>query len=456
MWTGYGPRKELWTMHFYGTASRNGQGHLTIGGVDVVDLAREFGTPLYVMDEELIRQNCRAYVAAFRDHYPDFDVAYASKAFLCTAMAALVAQEGLSLDVVSGGEIATALQAGFPMDRTYFHGNNKTAEEIRLALEAGVGRFVVDSLHELELLNRLAGERGTTARALLRVTPGVEAHTHEYISTGQLDSKFGIPIEGGQALDAARAALQADHVELLGFHCHIGSQIFDLTGYRVAADRMLAFAAAVREETGFTPSELSLGGGLGVRYVEGDRPLPPADLVACLAEAVRSGAAERALPLPKLIVEPGRSIVAEAGTTLYTVGTIKEIPGVRTYLSVDGGMGDNIRPALYHARYECAVANKLDSERTRIVTVVGRYCESGDVLLTDAAVAADVAPGDLLAVFATGAYNYSMASRYNRFPTPAVVFVRDGRADLVVRRETFADMAACDVLPPRFRPRAEA
>lgn len=438
-------------MHFYGTASRNEKGRLTIGGVDVADLAREFGTPLYIMDEELIRQNCREYVESFRQHYPDFDVAYASKAFLCTAMAALVAQEGLSLDVVSGGEIATALQAGFPMARTYFHGNNKTADEIRLALDAGVGRFVVDSLHELHLLSRLLGERNETVRILLRVTPGVEAHTHEYISTGQLDSKFGIPIEGGLALAAAREALRTPGVELTGFHCHIGSQIFDLAGYRVAAERMLAFAAAVRAETGFTLSELSLGGGLGVRYVEGDRPVRPAQLVAVLAEAVRTGAAGYGLPLPRLIVEPGRSIVAEAGTTLYTVGTIKEIPGVRTYLSVDGGMGDNIRPALYQARYECVVANKLDSEPGRIVTVVGRYCESGDVLLTDVPVAADVAPGDLLAVFATGAYNYSMASRYNRFPTPPVVFVRGGRADLVVRRESFAEMAACDLLPPRLQ-----
>lgn len=438
-------------MHFYGTASRNEKGRLTIGGVDVADLAREFGTPLYIMDEELIRQNCREYVESFRQHYPDFDVAYASKAFLCTAMAALVAQEGLSLDVVSGGEIATALQAGFPMARTYFHGNNKTADEIRLALDAGVGRFVVDSLHELHLLSRLLGERNETVRILLRVTPGVEAHTHEYISTGQLDSKFGIPIEGGLALAAAREALRTPGVELKGFHCHIGSQIFDLAGYRVAAERMLAFAAAVRAETGFTLSELSLGGGLGVRYVEGDRPVRPAQLVAVLAEAVRTGAAGYGLPLPRLIVEPGRSIVAEAGTTLYTVGTIKEIPGVRTYLSVDGGMGDNIRPALYQARYECVVANKLDSEPGRIVTVVGRYCESGDVLLTDVPVAADVAPGDLLAVFATGAYNYSMASRYNRFPTPPVVFVRGGRADLVVRRESFAEMAACDLLPPRLQ-----
>jgi len=438
-------------MHFYGTAAQNALGHLAVGGVDVVDLAREYGTPLYVMDEALIRRNCREYVESFRQHYPDFDVAYASKAFLCTAMAALAEQEGLSLDVVSGGEIATAHKAGFPMARTYFHGNNKSPEEIRLALEVGVGRFVVDSTRELHLLESMAAERRSTVRILLRVTPGVEAHTHEYISTGQLDSKFGIPIAGGLALDAAREALGLSHVKLMGFHCHIGSQIFDLEGYRIAVQRMLDLAAAVVDETGFAAAELSMGGGLGVRYVAADRPVPPAELVACLSAAVRAGAAERGLPLPKLIIEPGRSIVAEAGTTLYTVGTIKEIPGVRTYLAVDGGMGDNIRPALYHAEYECAVANKLGSERSRRVTVVGRYCESGDVLLTDVAVAADVAPGDLLAVFATGAYNYSMASHYNRFPTPAVVFVSEGRADLVVRRESFAEMAANDLLPERLR-----
>jgi len=440
-------------MHFYGTATRNARGHLAVGGVDVADLAREFGTPLYIMDEALIRRNCRAYVESFREHYPDFDVAYASKAFLCTAMVALAEQEGLALDVVSGGEIATALQAGFPMERTYFHGNNKSGEEIRLALEAGVGRLVVDSTHELHLLEAVAAGAGRRVRILLRVTPGVEAHTHEYISTGQLDSKFGIPIAGGLALAAAREALALPHVELMGFHCHIGSQIFDLHGYRVAAQRMLDLMAAFRSETGSVARELSLGGGLGVRYVEGDRPTSPAELVACISAAVRAGAAERGLPLPRLIVEPGRSIVAEAGTTLYTVGSIKEIPGVRTYLAVDGGMGDNIRPALYQAEYECAVANKLDSPRTRVVTVVGRYCESGDVLLRDVAVAGDVAPGDLLAVFATGAYNFSMASHYNRFPPPPVVFVRDGRADLVVRRQSFAEMAALDLLPERLRSR---
>lgn len=438
-------------MHYYGTASRNEQGHLTIGGVDAVDLARRFGTPLYVMDEEQIRRSCRAYMDGFRQNYPAFEVAYASKAFLCTAMVALVEQEGLSLDVVSGGEIATARQAGYPMSRTYFHGNNKSPEEIALALEAGVGRFIVDSMQELHLLSHIAGEQGKVAQIYLRLTPGVSAHTHEYISTGQVDSKFGFAIELGLAMEATKLAQSLPNIELKGFHCHIGSQIFDLEGYRVAVARMLDYIAAVRDETGFVAGELNLGGGLGVRYTDADRPTAPAELAARMARAVKAGAAERNLPLPKLIVEPGRSIVAEAGTTLYTVGTIKEIPGVRTYLSVDGGMGDNIRPALYQAVYECAVANKLHSPATRVVTVAGRYCESGDMLIHDAKVADDVASGDILAVFTTGAYNYSMASKYNRFPTPAVVFVQSGQADLVVKRESFADMAAHDLIPDRLR-----
>ncbi|MFZ5817433.1 MAG: diaminopimelate decarboxylase [Bacillota bacterium] len=440
-------------MHYYGTAARNQAGHLTIGGVDVLDLAREFGTPLYVMDEALIRENCREYVGAFRQLYPDFAVAYASKAFLCTAMVALVEQEGMSLDVVSGGEIMTALKAGFPMERAYFHGNNKTDEEMELALKAGVGRLVVDSIHELHQLNRVAGEIGVTAPIYLRLTPGVGAHGHHYISTGQLDSKFGLAIELGIGMEATKLALSLPHLELKGFHCHIGSQILDLEGYKVAVGRMLDFVVQAQRETGFVTRELNLGGGLGVRYTPADTPKRPAELVALMVDAVKAGCAERGLELPKLIIEPGRSIVAEAGTTLYTIGTVKEIPGIRTYISVDGGMGDNIRPALYQAEYECAVANKLDSPAEKLVTVAGRYCESGDKLLIDVKVANDVAPGDLLAVFTTGAYNYAMASHYNRYPKPAVVFVHEGQAELVVRRESFADMTAFDVVPERLQAR---
>lgn len=438
-------------MHYYGTAAKNAKGNLTIGGVDVTDLAREFGTPLYVMDEALIRDNCRAYVGAFQQYYPNAEVAYASKAFLCTAMVALIEQESMSLDVVSGGEIATALKAGYPMGRTYFHGNNKTVEEMELALKAGVGRIIVDSIHELDLLNQVAWKVGITPKIYFRLTPGVSAHTHHYISTGQLDSKFGLPIETGMAMEATKRALSLPHVELAGFHCHIGSQIFDMQGYNVAAERMLKFVAAVKAETGFVCHELNLGGGLGVRYTGQDTPTTPDVLVKLMTDAVKKHCAELGLALPRLIVEPGRSIVGETGTTLYSIGTIKEIPGIRTYISVDGGMGDNIRPALYQAEYECVVANKLDTPAEKVVTVAGRYCESGDKLLIDVKVANDVDTGDLLAVFATGAYNYSMASHYNRYPKPAVVFVADGKADLVVRRESFEEMAAFDLVPDRLQ-----
>ncbi len=438
-------------LNFHGTASSNEQGHLTVGGVDTVDLAREYGTPLYIMDEALIRHNCRAYVNACAKYYPNAEVAYASKAFLCAAMVALVEQEHMSLDVVSGGEIATALKAGFPMAKTYFHGNNKTVEEIELSLKAGVGRIVVDSVHELELLGQIAWKVGITPKIYLRLTPGVSAHTHHYISTGQLDSKFGIPIEMDLAMVATKKALALPHVELAGFHCHIGSQIFDFEGYAVAIRTMLRFVADVKAETGFAAGELNLGGGLGVRYTDEDTPKTPEALVKFLGDAVLSTCAELGLTPPRLTLEPGRSIVGEAGTTLYTIGTVKEIPGVRTYVSVDGGMGDNIRPALYQAVYECAVANKLAVPAEKSVSVVGRYCESGDRLIEDAKMASDVTTGDLLAVFTTGAYNYSMASHYNRYPKPAVVFVSEGKADLVVRRESFEEMSAFDLVPERLQ-----
>ena len=441
-------------MHYYGTAAQHEQGYLTIGGVSVLELKQEFGTPLYIMDEALIRANCRAYVNAFKEYYPNAEVAYASKAFLCTAMVALVEQEQMSLDLVSGGEIATALKAGYPMNKTYFHGNNKTVAELQLALKVGVGRIIVDSVHELELLNQVAGEARIMPKIYLRLTPGVGAHGHHYISTGQLDSKFGIAIENGAATGATKLALSLPNVDLVGFHCHIGSQILDLEGYKVAAGRMVKFLADIKAETGFTTGELNLGGGLGVRYTAADQPTTPDILVKVQTDAVRAACAEHRFPLPRLVVEPGRSIVAEAGTTLYAIGTVKEIPGIRTYISVDGGMGDNIRPALYQAEYDCVVANKLDSPAEKLVTVAGRYCESGDKLLIDVMVAGDVTTGDLLAVLATGAYNYSMASHYNRYPKPAVVFVADGKAELVVRRESFEEMAAFDLVPEHLRAKA--
>lgn len=439
-------------MHLYGTQAINTLGHLTIGGVDAVELAREFGTPLYVVDEELVRRNCRAYLDAFRTHWDgDFAVAYAAKAFMIAAMAALAHQEGLHLDVVSGGEITTALKAGVPAARLFFHGNNKSPEELELALQEGVGRIMVDSTDELAVLAALAARLGQRPRIFFRLTPGVSAHTHHYISTGQLDSKFGIAIETGAALAAVQQALATPAVELVGLHCHIGSQIFDLEGYVAAADRMVDFMARARRETGWTCPELNMGGGLGVRYTDADTPTTPAHLARVLCAAVRDRLASHDLPLPRLIVEPGRSIVAEAGTTLYSVGTIKEIPGIRTYVSVNGGMNDNIRPALYQARYDILVANKAGEPAVKVVTVAGRACESGDMLFHDVAVPASIQRGDLVAAFTTGAYNYSMASHYNRFPKPAVVFVRDGRADLVVRRETWDDLTAFDVVPERLK-----
>lgn len=436
-------------MQLFGTSRVNAKGHLEVGGCDTLELAKEFGTPLYVFDEDLIRQNCRDYQDGFAAAYPSARVAYASKAFLTAAMAALVAEEGLDLDAVSAGEIYTALRGGLPAERILFHGNNKTPDELRFALEAGVGRYVVDNLYELELLEDLAGRLHKQARILLRVTPGIEAHTHEYIRTGQVDSKFGLVIENGQALAAVRLALQQRHLELVGVQCHIGSQVFELEPFAETARVMLRFLADVRRETGRVLSELDLGGGLGSRYTASDDPPSIADFAQQLTAAVREAAAGEEYPLPALLLEPGRSIVAEAGTTLYTVGSIKDIPGIRTYLAVDGGMGDNPRPALYGALYEAAIAGRMRAPATTRVAVAGRFCESGDMLIQDIALASP-RPGDILAVFTTGAYNYSMASNYNRVARPAVVFVRGGHADLVVRRETYEDMAALDLLPRRL------
>lgn len=426
-----------------GTMRVNEKGHLEIGGCDCVELARRFGTPLYVMDEALIRENCRRYKNAFAQNYPaEARVCYAGKAFLTLAMCRLVWEEGLYLDVASGGELFTALQAKFPPERIYMHGNFKSEEELKLAVRNGVGRVVVDCMEELERLNSIAEAEGKVADILLRLTPGVEAHTHEYIRTGQIDTKFGFHIENGIAFEAVKRALSLKNLRLHGFHCHIGSQVFETEPYRIAAEQVFSFAAAVRSETGFEMRELNLGGGLGVRYVPEDDPPSIETFVAQICSTVKGFAEKYGFDLPVLAVEPGRSIVGEAGTTLYTIGVVKEIPNVRTYVSVDGGMSDNPRPALYGARYFAVVANKADQPADKIVTVAGKHCES-DILIKDIALASPQ-PGDILAVFTTGAYHYSMASNYNRFPRPAVVFVKDGEAKLVVRRETYDDLLKCD------------
>lgn len=422
---------------FPGRPGVNAAGHLTIGGCDAVDLAKTYGTPLYVYDEALLRDNLRAYKAAIPG------TLYASKAFLTLAMAQLVAEEGVGMDVVSGGELATALAAGFPPERIVMHGNNKSPAELAEAVHAGVGRLVVDSEAELLMLEAIAQGMGKVQPIHLRITPGIKPDTHSYIQTGQLDSKFGTPIADGQALRLIHTAMQSAGIQVAGLHCHIGSQVFDLTGLEAAARLMIDLMAEVRDTTGAVLPELNIGGGLGIRYQNADAPPTIAVFAEQMTSAIADQCAKHGLPQPRLLCEPGRSIVGEAGVTLYTVGTIKTIPGVRTYVAVDGGMGDNPRPALYEAVYEATLADRPQTPGATLVTVAGKCCETGDILLKDVALA-DPQPGDVLAVFSTGAYNYSMASHYNRLPKPAVVFCRDGRATVVVERESYADLFAKD------------
>lgn len=426
----------------------NEHGHLTIGGCDTVELAATFGTPLYLFDESYVREQMRRYRHSLAVHYPKSTVFYASKAFLCAGMAALADEEGLGLDVVSGGEMFTALHAGVPASKLMMHGNNKSPEELAMALDLGVGRIVVDNFHELSVLEEMAAERGVRPRILLRITPGIEAHTHEYVETGMVDSKFGFPLVDGLARRAAIMALRSKSLELAGVHCHIGSQIFSAKPLEAAAEVMLGFMAEIREITGEVLEELDLGGGLGVRYVEGDDPPTVESFVRTIGRAVRYAAKRHDYPRPHLMIEPGRSIVNSAAMTLYTVGGLKEIPGVRTYVPVNGGMSDNPRPALYGSKYEAVIASRANDPVTRIVSVAGKCCESGDMLIRDIKLS-DPRPGDILAVLGTGAYNYSMASNYNRIPRPAVVFAANGEARIVVQRETYADLVRLDVAPAR-------
>lgn len=436
-------------MYLHGTSKINSSGHLEIGGCDTVDLKQTYGTPLYIMDEALIRQRCREYMEAFRASGLTFQVAYASKAFCVKAMCRLVEDEGLSLDVVSEGELYTALQAGFPAGRIHFHGNNKTPEELEMAISAGIGCFVVDNFIEMQMLQALAQEKDVTVNILLRVTPGVEAHTHEYISTGQTDSKFGFDIGNGSAFEAVKQASHSSNLTLLGLHSHIGSQIFEVDGFQLAVSRVADFSLEVKRELDVTFKVINLGGGFGIRYMEEDTPLAVAEYVKAITDAVKKFFVEGYPQLPEIWVEPGRSIVGDAGTTLYTVGTSKDIPGVRKYVAVDGGMTDNPRPALYESKYEAMLANRGTDRVEETVSIAGKCCESGDMLIWDLELP-KVHAGDLLAVSCTGAYNYAMASNYNRIRRPAVVFVQNGHSDLVVRRESFEDITACDLVPERI------
>jgi diaminopimelate decarboxylase len=420
-------------------SARRDEQALMIGGVDVRDLAQEYGTPLYVYDEDDFRSRCREFVSAFSDG----DVYYAGKAFLSTEIARWVADEGLGLDVCSGGELAVAVHAGFPAERITFHGNNKSAAELKKALEVGVGHIVLDSFEEIARLGYLAKEAGKRPKVMIRVTTGVEAHTHEFIATAHDDQKFGFARE--TALEAVRRVQDLEELELVGLHSHIGSQIFDTDGFELAARRVMDLLLAIHDEHGIELPELDLGGGYGIAYLDGDDPLDPKHIADNLRAIITRACQARDLAVPRLTVEPGRTIAGPGGITVYEVGTVKPLDGLRTYVSVDGGMSDNIRTALYGAEYTSVLASRRSDAPPMLSRLVGKHCESGDMVVRDLWLPEDLAPGDLVAVAATGAYCRSLANNYNHVPKPAVVAVRGGRAKLILRRETEEDLLRLEV-----------
>ena len=423
------------------TVRRSSEGSLTVGGLDVRDLAATHGTPAYVLDEADVRERCRR----FREAFSGADVFYAGKAFLCKAMVRIIAEEGLSLDVCSGGELTTALAAGFPPERIGLHGNNKSREELLRAVENNVGRIVVDSFDEIERLTEIAQNLKKRPRIMVRVTVGVEAHTHEYIATAHEDQKFGFSLFGGAASAAVEQVIRADVLELTGLHSHIGSQIFDVSGFELSARRLLQLHKQILDEHGIELPEMDLGGGFGIAYTTQDDPAEPADLGAALFGLVKRECDALGIAAPRISIEPGRAIVGPAMFTLYEVGTVKDVDGIRTYVSVDGGMSDNIRTALYDSSYSATVAGRASTEPPMLARVVGKHCEAGDVIVKDEFLPADVRPGDLLAVPGTGAYCRSMASNYNHVPRPPVIAVAGGAARVIMRRETEDDLLALDV-----------
>ncbi len=426
--------------------SINEKGHLVCGGADTVELAKEYGTPLYVMDEALIRKHCRSFRESVNKYYGGAGlVCYASKAFCCKAMCKIMLEEGMGLDVVSEGELFTAMSAGFPAEKICFHGNNKTDRELGYAVECGVGRIIVDNIYELERLDRIASESGKTVNIMFRIKPGIDAHTHNFIMTGQIDSKFGFALETGEAFDAVKKAITYANVKLTGLHCHIGSQIFDIDPFVKAAEVMLDFIAKIKDELNYEIKELNLGGGFGIKYTDEDAPVEYDRYMEKVSEKVKEVCADKNISLPFILIEPGRSVAAPAGITLYTVGGKKVIPNIRTYVSVDGGMCDNPRYALYQSKYDIEVANKASLPKDEIVTIAGKCCETGDLIGEEMPVQS-VETGDILAVLATGAYNYSMSSNYNRIPKPAVVMINDGTSRVVVKRETLEDIIRNDIV----------
>lgn len=429
----------------YDNLGLNELGHLTIGGLDAVDLVAEFGAPLYVLDEDRLRANCRTYRNALAAYMPEGSYPlFAGKALCFKGLYPVLREEGMGADVVSAGEIYTALAGDFPAERLYFHGNNKTRDDILYALASGVGHFIVDNPQELALLNQCAGEQGIHQKVLLRVTPGIDPHTLQAINTGRIDCQFGVPIETGQAARFVKAALEMEHLEVLGFHSHIGSQIFEAEPFCDAVDILLDFAEEMRQQLGFTVRVLNLGGGFGVRYQESDPVVDIPGNIKALSEHLKAGCAAKQYPVPQILLEPGRSIAADAGVTLYQVGGIKTIEGYRSYVTVNGGMTDNPRYALYRSPYTVLPANRMTEPRDFTCTVAGRCCESGD-LIQENILLPHVQPNDLLAVLTTGAYNFTMASNYNRLCRPALIMLHNQQARLAVRRQTFEDLTACEV-----------
>ncbi|UMZ73217.1 diaminopimelate decarboxylase [Natranaerofaba carboxydovora] len=430
-------------MFFPGTIGQNEKGKLEIGSCDVLKLVEEHGTPLNVLDEKQIRENCRSYSNAFKDNYDDYQVIYAGKAFLNRSICKIMDEEGLGLDVVSGGELYTAIKAQFPTEKIYFHGNNKSKDELELAIDNDVGRIVVDNFYELELLEELCRIKNKAADVYIRITPGIEAHTHDYIKTGMEDSKFGFNITDDGVWEVIDRINNIDVIQLKGLHCHIGSQIFDKEPFKLAAKTMMDLILKIKQNYGLELRELDLGGGIGIRYTGEEKVEVISEFVEMVTKTVKDFAKENDIKAPKLMLEPGRSIIGEAGIMLYTIGSIKEIKGIRKYVSVDGGMSDNIRPALYSAEYTALLANKLDWPKEEKVTIAGKACESGDILIENIELP-KVESGDILAMLSCGAYTYSMANNYNLLPRPAVVMVKDGKSHVIIERETYEDLLSKD------------
>lgn len=437
-------------MKLQGTMRINDKDHLEIGGCDTVALAKEYGTPLVVIDEEYLNSICEDYFTAFTAKEKSL-VLYASKAFLTPSILGIIKKNGMGLDTVSGGELYMAKKSGFPMERVFFHGNNKTSEEIMQAIEYGVARIVLDNHYEIDFVNRIAENLNSKPDVLLRITPGIDAHTHDFIKTGHIDSKFGFTLQTGDAMDGVKKVVEAENLNFKGLHCHIGSQIFGTESFTHAVDVMMNFINEIKNITGVEVEDLDIGGGRGIYYTEGDDPVSIDDYSNAIFKELKEKTAELNLKMPKIYIEPGRSIIGPCGTNLYKVGSIKDIPGIRKYVAVDGGMSDNIRPALYGAKYEVGIASRMtDSKKNEKITISGKLCESGDILARDI-VLPEVQSGDILAMTSTGAYGYSMASNYNMIGKPAVVFVKNGNSDLVIKRQSYEDLLSSHIMLERLK-----